>query len=64
MRAVLRALPWARDRRAATRDETGAVAVLAAALALVLLVSAAFAVDLGRQRVVRADMQAWPMWSR
>ena len=58
MRAVLRALPWARDRRAATRDETGAVAVLAAALALVLLVSAAFAVDLGRQRVVRADMQA------
>ena len=58
MRAVLRALPRARDRRAATRDETGAVAVLAAALALVLLVSAAFAVDLGRQRVVRADMQA------
>ncbi len=58
MTAVFQALTRAVRRRAATRDEAGAVAVMAAALALVLLVSAAFAVDLGRQRVVRADMQA------
>ena len=58
MRAVLQALKRGGQRRAETRNEDGAVAVLAAALVLVLLVSAAFAVDLGRQRVVRADMQA------
>ena len=41
------------------RDERGASAVLIAALmAAVLLVSAAFAVDLGQQRVVRRDVQA------
>ncbi|GAA1521645.1 hypothetical protein [Nocardioides humi] len=41
------------------RDERGATAVLVAVLmSAVLLVSAAFAVDLGQQRVVRRDMQA------
>lgn len=48
-------------RRPAPRaaDERGASAVLIAALlAVVLMVSAAFAVDLGQQRVVRRDVQA------
>ncbi|UUW89297.1 hypothetical protein [Pimelobacter simplex] len=40
-------------------DERGASAVLIAALlSVVLMVSAAFAVDLGQQRVVRRDVQA------
>ena len=40
-------------------DERGVTAVLVAVLmSVVLLVSAAFAVDLGQQRVVRRDMQA------
>lgn len=39
-------------------DERGAVAVFTAAIVVVLMISAAFAVDLGQQRVVRADMQA------
>lgn len=48
-------------RRPAPRagDERGASAVLIAALmAVVLMLSAAFAVDLGQQRVVRRDVQA------
>lgn len=41
------------------RDERGVTAVLIAVLmSAVLVVSAAFAVDLGQQRVVRRDMQA------
>lgn len=44
--------------RAGRRDERGAVAAVVAILALVLLVSAAFAVDLGGQRAVRSDAQA------
>lgn len=41
------------------RDERGAAAVLVATLmAVVLMVSAAFAIDLGQQRVVRRDVQA------
>ncbi len=40
------------------RDERGSVAVLTAAAVAVLVVAAAFAVDLGMQRVVRSDMQA------
>lgn len=39
-------------------DEQGAVAVFTAAVVVVLMICAAFAVDLGQQRVVRADMQA------
>ncbi|GEP36938.1 hypothetical protein NPS01_06010 [Nocardioides psychrotolerans] len=42
----------------ARRDERGGVAVLTAAAVAVLVVAAAFAVDLGMQRVVRSDMQA------
>ncbi|WP_435744659.1 pilus assembly protein TadG-related protein [Nocardioides sp. SYSU DS0663] len=41
-----------------TRNERGAVAVLTAVVLTVLLVMAAFAVDLGKQRVVRRDAQA------
>lgn len=45
--------------RGLRRDERGATAVLVAVLMSgVLLVSAAFAVDLGQQRVVRRDVQA------
>lgn len=45
--------------RSRNRDERGVTAVLVAVLmSAVLLVSAAFAVDLGQQRVVRRDMQA------
>ena len=40
------------------RDERGAVALMVTALVSVLLVSSAFAVDLGMQRVARADVQA------
>ncbi|GAB2450113.1 hypothetical protein GCM10027062_34160 [Nocardioides hungaricus] len=40
------------------RDERGAVAVFVAALMVVLLGAAALVVDLGSQRVARADMQA------
>ncbi|WP_309650311.1 pilus assembly protein TadG-related protein [Nocardioides sp.] len=40
------------------RDERGGVAVLTAAAVAVLVAVAAFAVDLGMQRVVRSDMQA------
>ena len=40
------------------RDERGAVAVFVAVTMSLLLVVAAFAVDLGTQRVVRRDMQA------
>lgn len=40
------------------RDERGAVVPMVAVMLTVLLVAAAFAVDLGKQRVVRADMQA------
>ena len=45
--------------RRTSPDERGAAAILTAVmLSIVLLVSAAFAVDLGQQRVVRRDMQA------
>ncbi len=40
------------------RGDRGAVALVAAAASLLLVTVAAFAVDLGMQRVVRADMQA------
>ncbi|KAB2810508.1 hypothetical protein F9L07_00590 [Pimelobacter simplex] len=40
------------------KDERGAVALLVTALMSVLLVSSAFAVDLGVQRVARSDVQA------
>ncbi|TYL51632.1 hypothetical protein FXB39_07510 [Nocardioides sp. BGMRC 2183] len=46
-------------RRFDQRDERGATAILVSVLmALVLMVSAAFAVDLGQQRVLRSDLQA------
>ncbi|HWJ08010.1 MAG TPA: pilus assembly protein TadG-related protein [Nocardioides sp.] len=46
-------------RRPADRDERGAVAVImGVGLTLVLLLVAAFAVDLGMQRTARRDMQA------
>lgn len=49
----------ARRRLADGRDERGAVAVImGAGLTLVLLLIAAFAVDLGMQRTARRDMQA------
>ena len=44
--------------RARQRDEQGAVLVFVAAMALVLMMIGAFAVDLGLQRVARRDMQA------
>ena len=40
------------------RDERGAVVPMVAIMLTVLMISAAFAVDLGKQRVVRQDMQA------
>lgn len=40
------------------QDERGAVAVMTAAIVMVLVLVAAFAVDLGMQRVARADMQS------
>ena len=40
------------------RDERGAVAVVVAAFALVMVLIAAFAIDLGIQRVARRDMQS------
>ncbi len=40
------------------RDERGAVVPMVAIMLSVLMISAAFAVDLGKQRVVRQDMQA------
>ena len=39
-------------------EERGAVAVMTAAIVMVLVLVAAFAVDLGMQRVARADMQS------
>ncbi|MGA8846408.1 MAG: pilus assembly protein TadG-related protein [Nocardioides sp.] len=47
-----------RRLRGQDRDERGAVAVMVAGLVVVMLAVAAFAVDLGMQRVVRSDMQA------
>lgn len=40
------------------RDERGAVAIVVGAISLALIMIAAFAVDLGMQRVARRDMQA------
>ena len=40
------------------RDERGAVAVFVGVVLTLLMISAAFAVDLGMQRAARADMQA------
>ncbi len=42
----------------ARRDERGAVAIVVAAISLVLVLIAAYAVDLGMQRVARRDMQS------
>jgi Flp pilus assembly protein TadG len=47
-----------RRRWARPRDDSGAVALLVGLMSTVLVVVAAFAVDLGMQRVVRSDMQA------
>lgn len=47
-----------RRRWSRPRDEGGAVALLVGLMSTVLVVVAAFAVDLGMQRVVRSDMQA------
>lgn len=44
--------------RPRSRDERGAVAIFTALMLVVILMSAALAIDLGKQRVVRADMQA------
>lgn len=51
---------WIEDRldRLRRRDERGAVAVLVALLLVVMLSAAAFTIDLGQQRVGRADMQS------
>lgn len=46
-----------KTRRAQARDERGAVAVLMVSAVVVLVLIAAFAVDLGMQRVARRDMQ-------
>lgn len=51
MRSLLR-------QHARPRDERGAILPMVAIMLTVLMVSAAFAVDLGKQRVVRQDMQA------
>ncbi|SFH78857.1 pilus assembly protein TadG-related protein [Nocardioides psychrotolerans] len=40
------------------RDERGAVAIIAGVISMVLIIVAAFAVDLGMQRVARRDMQS------
>jgi uncharacterized membrane protein len=42
----------------ARRDERGAIAAITALTLVVVITAAAFAVDLGMQRVVRSDMQA------
>lgn len=47
-----------RAPRGASRDERGAVVPFVAVCLSLLLVCAAFAIDLGMQRVVRRDMQA------
>lgn len=47
-------MSWARRER----DERGAVAVVVAVFSLVMVLVAAFAVDLGVQRVARRDMQS------
>lgn len=47
-----------RRRWSRPREEDGAVALLVGLMSTVLVVVAAFAVDLGMQRVVRSDMQA------
>ncbi len=47
-----------RRREARRRDERGAVVIIVSAFLAVLLVSAAFVVDLGFNRVARADVQA------
>jgi uncharacterized membrane protein len=45
-------------RQGRTRDESGAVLPLVAVLSSVIILFAAFAVDLGSQRVLRRDLQA------
>lgn len=47
-----------RLRRSRRRDERGAVAVLVGLMMVLVLAAAAFTVDLGQQRVGRADMQS------
>lgn len=53
-----RAAEGLRRRWSRPRQEDGAVALLVGLMSTVLVVVAAFAVDLGMQRVVRSDMQA------
>ena len=55
MRSAMRER-WAR-RQLRTRDERGAVAAIMASVIVVIVLIAAFAVDLGVQRVARRDMQ-------
>lgn len=55
MRRVMAGL---RRRWSRPRQEDGAIALLVGLMSTVLVVVAAFAVDLGMQRVVRSDMQA------
>lgn len=45
-------------RRVRRRDERGAIAVLTALMLSIVLLAAAFVVDIGMQRVLRADLQA------
>lgn len=47
---------WSLRRR--RRDDEGAIVPIVATLLVVLIATTAFAVDLGRQRVARSDMQA------
>jgi uncharacterized membrane protein len=50
--------PVAGRGRSASTEERGATTVLVALVLAVLLITAAFAVDIGMQRVARADMQS------
>lgn len=49
---------WQRRQRARSTEQRGAVTLFMVALLAVLMGSSAFVVDLGLQRVARADMQA------
>lgn len=49
---------WPAEMRIASRDERGVVVVMTVLLTTVILLFAAFAVDLGTKRVARQDMQS------
>ncbi len=49
---------WQRRRRAQQEDQRGAVALFMVAVLAIMMMSSAFVVDLGLQRVARSDMQA------